>query len=50
MILAEYQNMWNYTFIIIAIIAIGIGAFLEYRRMKKEEYKNRRNKRNKKKY
>ena len=48
-ILAEYQNLWNYTFIVVAIIAIGIGAFLEIRRMKKEEYKNRRDKRTNKK-
>ena len=47
-ILAEYQNFWNYTFIAVAILAIGIGAFLEFRRMKKEEYKNRRDKRTKK--
>ena len=47
-ILEEYQNMWNYTFIIVAIIAIGIGVFLEYRRSKKETLKQRRDKRNKK--
>ena len=44
-ILDEYQNTWNYTFIIVAILAIGIGAFLEYRRSKKNELKERRNKR-----
>ena len=48
MILDGYQNMWNYTFIVVAIIAIGIGAFLEYRRAKKHQYKDRRDKRNKK--
>ncbi len=48
MILEGYQNMWNYTFIVVAIIAIGIGAFLEYRRAKKAQYKARRDKRNKK--
>ena len=48
MILDSYQNMWNYTFIVVAIIAIGIGAFLEYRRAKKNQYKDRRDKRNKK--
>ena len=48
MILDSYQNMWNYTFIVVAIIAIGIGAFLEYRRAKKSQYKDRRDKRNKK--
>ena len=49
MILDAYQNTWNYTFIIVAIIAIGIGAFLEYRRMKKAQLKERRDKRNAKK-
>ena len=44
-ILDEYQNTWNYTFIIIAILAIGIGAFLEYRKSKKSQLKERRNKR-----
>ena len=48
-ILAEYSNLWNYTFVVVAIIAIGIGAFLEIRRSKKEEYKDRRDKRAKKK-
>ena len=48
MILEGYQNMWNYTFIVVAIIAIGIGVFLEYRRSKKNQYKERRDKRNKK--
>lgn len=45
-ILDEYQNVWNYTFIVVAILAIGIGAFLEYRKMKKNRMKERREKRN----
>lgn len=48
MILDGYENTWNYTFIAVAIIAIGIGVFLEYRRSKKDQYKDRRNKRSKK--
>lgn len=48
MILDGYENTWNYTFIVVAIIAIGIGVFLEYRRSKKDQYKDRRNKRSKK--
>ena len=40
-ILDEYQNTWNYTFIIVAIIAILIGAGLEYRRSKKAKLKKR---------
>ncbi len=46
-ILDEYQNYWNYTFVIVATIAIGIGAYLEIRRMRKEQLKARRDKRNK---
>lgn len=45
-ILDEYSNTWNYTFIVVAILAIGIGAFLEYRKMKKDQLKDRRDKRN----
>ena len=47
-ILDEYSNTWNYTFIVVAILAIGIGAFLEYRKMKKDQLKDRRDKRNNK--
>ena len=45
-ILDEYQNLWNYTFVVVAILAILIGVFLEYRKSKKEQLKNRRDKRN----
>ena len=45
-ILDEYQNVWNYTFIVVAILAIAIGAFLEFRKMKKNQMKDRREKRN----
>ena len=44
-ILAEYQNNWNYTFVIVAIIAIIIGSILEYRHAKKQQLKRRRDKR-----
>ena len=44
-ILEEYQNTWNYTFIIVAIIAIMIGAVLKYRKAKKNRLKIRRDKR-----
>ena len=45
-ILDGSQNIWNYTFIVVAIIAIGIGAILEYRRAKRNSLKDRREKRN----
>ena len=45
-ILDEYSNTWNYTFVIVAVIALIIGAFLEMRRMKKarQSAKNKKNK------
>ena len=46
-ILDDYINTWNYTFIVIAIIAIGIGAYLAIRNMGKSDLKSRREKRNK---
>ena len=45
-ILDEYTNTWNYTFIIIALIAIGIGTFLAIKNMKRDVLKSRREKRN----
>ena len=47
-ILDEYTNLWNYSFVVVAILAIGVGAFLEYRKSKKEQLKERRDKRNNK--
>ena len=44
-ILDEYQNTWNYTFVVVAILAIAIGVFLEYRKSKKNRLQERRNKR-----
>ena len=43
-ILDEYQNLWNYTFVAVAIIAIAIGAFLEFRKMKKQDNKKNNDK------
>ncbi len=45
LILDEYIDTWNYTFIIVALIALGIGTFLAIRNMKREELKSRREKR-----
>lgn len=46
MILDEYYiDTWNYTFIVVALIALCIGAFLAIRNMKKQDLKSRREKR-----
>ena len=46
-ILDEYSNTWNYTFIIIALIAIAIGAYFAIKNTKRDVLKDRRDKRNK---
>lgn len=46
-ILDEYIDTWNYTFIIVALVALSIGTFLAIRNIKKQELKSRRDKRNK---
>ena len=48
-ILDGYTNTWNYTFIIVALIAICIGTFLAIRNMNRDKLKSRREKRNKEK-
>lgn len=45
LILDDYIDTWNYTFIIVAFIALGIGTFLAIRNIKKQELKSRREKR-----
>ena len=45
-ILDEYIDTWNYTFIIVAFISLGIGTFLAIRNIKRTELKTRREKRN----
>ncbi len=45
LILDEYIDTWNYTFIIVALVALGIGTFLAIRNIKKQELKARRDKR-----
>ena len=47
-ILDEYVDTWNYTFIIIAFIALSIGTFLAIRNFKREQLKSRREKRSNK--
>ena len=45
-ILSEYADTWNYTFIAVALVAIGIGTFLAIKNMNKDVLKSRREKRN----
>lgn len=45
LILDEYIDTWNYTFIIVALVALSIGTFLAIRNIKKQELKQRREKR-----
>ena len=44
-ILETYSDPWNYTFIIVALIAIGIGTFLAIRNMNRDLLKKRREQR-----
>lgn len=44
LILEEFTDTWNYTFIIVAIIAIGIGTFITLKKMPKEETKKSKKK------
>ena len=39
MILEEFNDSWNYTFVIVMTIAILIGTFITYRKTIKEEKK-----------
>jgi len=43
-ILEEYIDTWNYTFIIVALIALSIGTYLAIRNIKKQDLKTRRQK------
>ena len=45
-ILDGYSDPWNYTFFIVALVAIGIGTFLAIRNMNRDVLKSRREKRN----
>ena len=45
LILEEYIDTWNYTFIVVALIALCIGTFLAIRNIKKQDLKSRREKR-----
>ena len=45
LILDDYIDTWNYTFIIVALISLCIGSFLAIRNIKKQDLKTRREKR-----
>ena len=45
LILDEYIDTWNYTFIIVALISLGIGTYLAIKDIKRKELKSRREKR-----
>ncbi len=45
-ILESFNDSWNYTFLIVSLIAIAIGTIITLRKNKKDELKNRRDKRN----
>ena len=47
-ILEKYPDTWNYTFIVIALIAIGIGTILAIRNIKSQKLRLRRETRSKK--
>lgn len=44
----EYIDAWNYTFIVVALISLGIGTYLAIKNLKREELKSRREKRSQK--
>ncbi len=46
-ILESFNDFWNYTFVAVALIAIGIGTVLTIRKMKKEDIKKRNDARKK---
>ena len=41
-ILEKFNDTWNYTFLIVALIAIGIGTILTMRKMKKTDNNEKR--------
>ncbi len=45
LILEEFNDTWNYTFIIVALFAIAVGTIITLRKYKKQEKLDRREKR-----
>ena len=45
LILEEFNDMWNYTFIVVALFAIAVGTIITLRKYKKNEMQDRREKR-----
>ncbi len=48
LILEDFTNTWNYTFIAVAMFSLAIGTIITIHKMKKEEMDKRREKRNEK--
>ncbi len=46
LILDDFANTWNYTFIIVALFSLGVGTIITIHKMKKEDMDKRREKRN----
>ena len=46
LILEDFNDTWNYTFIIVVTIAICIGTLITIFEINKNKYSNRRRKRN----
>ena len=47
-ILEKFNDVWNYSFIALALFAVAIGTILTIKKMKKEERNKRKEMRNKK--
>ena len=45
MILEAFTDTWNFTFLIAATISVIIGSFITIKKMKKEEFQKRHEKR-----
>ena len=44
-ILESFTDAWNYSFIIVSLIAIAIGTFITLKKMKNDDYDKRHEKR-----
>ena len=47
MILETFTDTWNFTFLIASSISVLIGSFITIKKMKKEEFQRRKEKRSK---
>ena len=42
-ILESFNDTWNYTFLLVALVAVAIGTFLTMRKMKRDDKENHKN-------